>query len=81
MPAALKLYHLPQNFCGEGLGKGGAGVCVCEKEGKEAKTELQRGGNIISPVPVKVMPAMNHDSQRCQQEMEKLYLKSGGKKP
>lgn len=54
---------------------------MCEKEGKEAKTELQRGGNIISPVPVKVMPAMNHDSQRCQQEMEKLYLKSGGKKP
>lgn len=54
---------------------------MCEKEGKEEKTELQKGGNIISPVPVKVMPAMSHDSQCCQQETEKLYLKSGEKKP
>lgn len=74
----LKLRRLPQSFCGEGLRC--ASACVCEKEGKEEKTELRRGGVVISPVPVKVMPAMNHDSQRCQQEMEKLYLKSGKKK-
>lgn len=53
---------------------------MCDKEAKEEKTEPRRGGAVISPVPVKVMPAMNHDSQRCQQEMEKLYLKSRGKK-
>lgn len=52
-------------------------MCAREREGK---AELRRGGGIISPVPAKVMPAMNHDSQRCQQEMEKLYLKSRGKK-
>lgn len=53
---------------------------MCDKEAKEEKTEPRRGGAVISPVPVKVMPAMNHDSQRCQQEMEKLYLKSREKK-
>lgn len=52
-------------------------MCAREREGK---AELRRGGGITSPVPAKVMPAMNHNSQRCQQEMEKLYLKSGGKK-